>query len=54
MSMSPDKQTSLPLMKRVQRDPADPGATLGDLDGCLNSAFLGLFYTSRGPSFSGR
>jgi hypothetical protein len=30
------------------------GTTLGDLDGSLNSVFLGLFYASCGPSFSGR
>jgi hypothetical protein len=29
------------------------GATLRDLDRYLNSAFLGLFYTSCGPRFSG-
>jgi hypothetical protein len=47
----------LPLMPITMQVPENrlvvtvEGATLGDLDDCVNSAFLGLFETSCGPAF---
>ena len=51
MSMSPDKQTSLPLMKRVQRDPADPARRLVTLMAACTPRFSDFSIPVAAPAF---